>query len=59
MDINLLRAGVTVASFALFLGIVWWACSRHNRARFEEAAGLPFALDDDAPQGKKAGGRNE
>jgi cytochrome c oxidase cbb3-type subunit 4 len=33
---------VTLASFACFVGIWVWAFSRRNRARFEEAARLPF-----------------
>lgn len=47
MDINILRAIVTVASFVAFVGIVLWAWSGANRERFAEAARLPF--DDDAP----------
>ena len=47
MDINSLRVLVTVISFLLFVGIVLWAWSDSNRARFEEAARLPFAADGD------------
>lgn len=47
MDINFLRALITFISFLVFLGIVIWAYARRNRARFDEAAALPFALDDD------------
>ncbi|EGJ10724.1 Cbb3-type cytochrome oxidase component [Rubrivivax benzoatilyticus JA2 = ATCC BAA-35] len=43
MDINTLRTIVTVASFALFIGIVVWAWSRRRRGQFDEAAMLPFA----------------
>jgi cytochrome c oxidase cbb3-type subunit 4 len=42
MDINTLRAIVTVISLLVFLGIVAWAWSRRNRERFDEAARLPF-----------------
>lgn len=42
MDINTLRAIVTVVSLVTFLGIVMWAWSRRNRERFDEAARLPF-----------------
>lgn len=42
MDINDLRAAVTVVSLLVFLGIVVWAWSRRNQARFDEAARLPF-----------------
>ena len=46
MDINLLRSIVTVVTFAVFIGIVWWAMSRRNQARFDEATRLPFGQDD-------------
>lgn len=45
MDVNDLRAALTVVMFLLFLGIVIWAYSRRNSERFAEAARLP--LDDD------------
>jgi cytochrome c oxidase cbb3-type subunit 4 len=45
MDLNDLRIGVTLASLLLFAGIVAWALAGRNRARFEEAARLPFAGD--------------
>ena len=46
MDINTLRSIVTVLTFAVFIGICWWALSRRNQARFDEAAQLPFGQDD-------------
>lgn len=46
MDLNTLRALVTLISFIVFIGIVLWAWSSKNRARFQEAAMLPFADDD-------------
>ena len=48
MDINDLRTLVTALSFVVFVGIVYWAWSSRQRARFEEAANLPFA-DSDLP----------
>jgi len=42
MDINDLRNIVTLLSFGVFAGIVAWAVARRNRARFDEAAMLPF-----------------
>lgn len=42
MDINDLRSIVTVISMLTFLGIVAWAWSKRNKARFDEAAQLPF-----------------
>ena len=47
MDINDLRAGVTVLTFVLFIGIVWWAYSDRRKAAYDEAARIP--LDDDLP----------
>jgi cytochrome c oxidase cbb3-type subunit 4 len=44
-SINLLRIIVTVMAFILFIGIVVWAWSSRNRARFDEAARLPFEQD--------------
>ena len=52
MDINTLRAIATVACFALFLGIVWWAYRGKNAERFRQDGLLPFALDDDKPSEK-------
>ncbi|MFT4265694.1 MAG: cbb3-type cytochrome c oxidase subunit 3 [Xenophilus sp.] len=45
MDLTFLREAATVICFVLFLGIVAWAYAGRNRARFEEAAQLPFEQD--------------
>jgi len=45
MDINDLRVIVTVISLVTFVGIWVWAWSRKNKARFDEAARLPFLSD--------------
>jgi cytochrome c oxidase cbb3-type subunit 4 len=37
MDINLIRSLLTVAAFAAFVGIVWWAYSPARRKRLEDA----------------------
>ncbi|HET9736336.1 MAG TPA: cbb3-type cytochrome c oxidase subunit 3 [Burkholderiales bacterium] len=42
MDLNLLRSLVTLAAFAAFLGIVWWAYGPARRERFERDARLPL-----------------
>lgn len=42
MELNDLRSLVTVVAFVAFLGIVWWAWSKRNQARFDEASRLPF-----------------
>jgi cytochrome c oxidase cbb3-type subunit 4 len=46
MDVNDFRVWFTVASMVVFAGIVFWALSKHNRSRFDDAANLPFADDD-------------
>lgn len=46
MDINTLRAAITVASFLIFLAIIAWAVSPKNRAKFDEAARVPLSDDD-------------
>ena len=43
--ITILRIAATLASFATFLGIAWWAYASANRARFDEAARIPFEND--------------
>lgn len=45
MDAGLLGSIVTVLFFVLFLAIVWWAYHRENKAKFEDAAQLPFQED--------------
>ena len=45
MEVNTLRALVTVVSFATFIGIVWWAWSRRRADDFSQAAKLPFEQD--------------
>jgi len=47
MDINDLRAVVTVVSLLTFLAVVTWAYGlKSNKKRFEEAANLPFADEE-------------
>ena len=46
MDVNELRVIVTLLSFGAFAGIVGWAWSRRNAARFSEAAQLPFVDEE-------------
>ena len=41
-----MRVTATVISFITFIGIMVWAFSRRNAARFEEAAQLPFEEQD-------------
>lgn len=46
MDIESLRAVMTVVAFATFVGIVLWAYSGRAKRGFDEAAALPFAEDE-------------
>jgi cytochrome c oxidase cbb3-type subunit 4 len=50
MDINELRSIVTLLSFVAFIGVVVWAWSARNRARFDEAARLPFDGENNTTQ---------
>lgn len=52
MDLNTLRSIVTLLSFVVFAGIVAWAYGRARKARFEEAAQLPFS-DERQPGGSR------
>jgi cytochrome c oxidase cbb3-type subunit 4 len=55
MDINDIRAVLTVLAFLSFCGIAAWAYSRGARKGFDEAQALPF--DDDAPGRHERGDR--
>ena len=46
MDLNDLRALITLLSFVAFIALVAWAWSRRNKKRFDDAANLPFADDE-------------
>ena len=45
IGINTLRVIATLVSFALFVGILFWAYSKRRTAEFSEAANLPFEQD--------------
>jgi cytochrome c oxidase cbb3-type subunit 4 len=53
MDIQTMRISITVVAFLLFVGILLWAWSGRQRARFDEAARIPFD-DDELPRGPGA-----
>jgi cytochrome c oxidase cbb3-type subunit 4 len=48
MEIMILRIIAVILSMLVFLGICVWAFQRHSKARFEEAAHIPF-LEEDLP----------
>ena len=49
MDLNDLRSAYTVWAFVVFVGSVVWAVSGKRKARFEQAARLPFT-EEEPPQ---------
>ena len=53
MDINDIRGLSTVLVMIAFLGICWWAFSPSRRKKFEDAADLPFADEDNHDQSLK------
>jgi len=68
VDVNDLRSIVTALSFIAFIGVVIWAFSNKQKARFDEAAQLPFMDDDESAQAavqiktnqvKKSGDKHE
>ena len=56
MDVNLLRALITLACFIAFLGIVVWAYSGKRRARFDDAARVPLEEDREGATDKTGAG---
>jgi cytochrome c oxidase cbb3-type subunit 4 len=48
MDLNDIRALLTAASFATFVGVVWWAYSARRKSAFEAAARSVLEEPDDA-----------
>lgn len=47
MSFGLIHGLLTALLMILFGGIVWWAFSSRQKKRFDEAANLPFADEDD------------
>jgi cytochrome c oxidase cbb3-type subunit 4 len=56
MDVQMVRAVMTVVLLAVFIGIVVWAWSGGRRADFDAAARLPLD-EDDADQRAERGHR--
>ncbi|MGF1724908.1 cbb3-type cytochrome oxidase subunit 3 [Photobacterium nomapromontoriensis] len=46
MDIGIVHSIWTVILFSSFIGIVIWAFSKRQKSRFEEAANLVFADEE-------------
>lgn len=49
MDINDLRGLSTLFLFVAFVGVCIWAYSSKRKKTFDEAANLPFADEEPAP----------
>ena len=45
ININTLRTLVTLASFAVLIGILWWTYSPKRSEDFSQAERLPFEQD--------------
>ena len=52
------RAGITVLTFLVFIGIVWWAYGDRRSARFHNAA-HSLLQDDDATVSPISQGRGQ
>ncbi|HJX57331.1 MAG: cbb3-type cytochrome c oxidase subunit 3 [Thiobacillus sp.] len=52
MDSGIVSGIVTIIFIVVFIGIVWWAYSKSNKQRFEDAGKLPFEEEDDTPAKK-------
>ncbi len=52
MDFATLSSIITVLAVVTFTGIVVWAMSSRQSARFETAARLPFAIPDETAPGQ-------
>jgi len=46
VNFSLIHSVWTIVVMVLFVGIVIWAWSSKRKARFDEAANIPFAEDD-------------
>ncbi|MFL1916423.1 cbb3-type cytochrome oxidase subunit 3 [Plesiomonas shigelloides] len=50
MDFGVIHSIYTVVVFVSFLGIIVWAYSKKQKARFDEAANLVFADEQTPPR---------
>jgi cytochrome c oxidase cbb3-type subunit 4 len=50
MSFGTLQGIGTILAMIAFIGVCWWAYGSKRKARFDEAALLPFADDDVATQ---------
>jgi cytochrome c oxidase cbb3-type subunit 4 len=55
MDLNDMRALLTVLGFISFIAIVVWAFSKRAKKGFKEASELPFADEEEAKRSGERG----
>lgn len=46
MDLDFIRALMTIVALAAFAGVAWWAYAPSRKERFERDALLPFSGDE-------------
>jgi cytochrome c oxidase cbb3-type subunit 4 len=49
MEVGIVRIVIMIGFLVCFLCLFFWAFSKRTKARFDEAAQLPLADDDDLP----------
>ncbi|AIU66802.1 cytochrome C oxidase [Vibrio coralliilyticus] len=49
MDIGTIHGIWTIVLFVCFIGVVWWAYGKSRKSRFDEAANLVFADEEQTP----------
>lgn len=47
MDSAIIGGLITVVSFAVFIGIIYWAYNKHNKAKFEAIGQSLLEIDTD------------
>lgn len=50
MDFTLLNSIITVLSFVVFLGIIYWAYAKQNKERFEAIGKSLLEIDTDTTE---------
>jgi cytochrome c oxidase cbb3-type subunit IV len=47
MDFTMLNSMITLISFVIFLGIMYWAYAKHNKEKFEAIGKSLLEIDTD------------
>ncbi|MEM5506730.1 cbb3-type cytochrome c oxidase subunit 3 [Shewanella frigidimarina] len=55
MDYGTFQGFLTIVVMATFVGIFFWAYSKHSKSKFDEAANLVFTEDELAKMSKGSG----